>query len=774
MTGALDGVRVVDFGQFVAGPLAAQILSDHGADVIRVDPPGGPVWGGPANAALQRGKRSIVLDLKDPADRRTAQRLLDTADVAIENFRPGVMTRLGLGADEALRRNPRLVYLSLPGFAADDPRSGMPAYEGVIGAAAGLHQPRDFAPDRPPVFNTLPLCSGMGAFAGLNAVAAALIARERSGWGQHVEVPLFSAALELTRLYGDEVPEKEFPPGKMLGGNADGPLTGHYRCSDGRWVHLSWLEGRQYETFLRREGLYEQWAAEGLLTIERSRFGVDQAFADLLRERLAEALATRPAHEWERRLNPDCDVAPCQTPAEWLLYDEQARAMNAVITLLDPYLGLTHQAGHAVTMSATPPSARGPRRPLDGDREEILAELDTLERPSAPPAPDTPVELATALHGFTAVDVTQLLAGPSACRVLAEYGAEVVQVSNPHARSTRGYHYMTDSGKQTALLDLKKPGALDVFWALIDRADVLSTNYSAEVAARLGVDEASVRQHRPDIVFSRISAHGHLGHRANYRGHEMVGQAVTGMQTRYGNDQAMPMAQPFAINDAGTGQLSAFAMLLALLHRLRTGEGQFVGASLAQTASVWGTPFLVAHRDQDWQQPGGITRLGLGPLQRLYRAADGWFFLAAPGHALDAVARTVELAAGGLQSEEDVERSLEETFATAPAAEWVRRLVAAGLAAHEASSIDAAMEDAWARASGVVQEAVFEGGYHGRLVGAAARLSRTPIQHLPVPPPIGWDTAEMIREVGLGDRLGDLLAAGAAVIAPERTESTLP
>jgi crotonobetainyl-CoA:carnitine CoA-transferase CaiB-like acyl-CoA transferase len=215
----------------------------------------------------------------------------------------------------------------------------------------------------------------------------------------------------------------------MLGGNADGPLTGHYRCSDGRWVHLSWLEGRQYETFLRREGIYEQWAAEGLLTTERSRFGVDPAYAGRLREKIAEVLATRPAHDWEQRLNPDCDVAPCQTPEEWLLYDDQARVMNAVITLLIPYLGLTHQVGHAVTMSATPPSAEGPRRQLDADRAQILAELGELERRPAPPMPGTPVVLSAALQGFTALDATQLLAGPSAGRVLADYGADVVQIS---------------------------------------------------------------------------------------------------------------------------------------------------------------------------------------------------------------------------------------------------------------------------------------------------------------------------------------------------------
>src|SRR3989304_5215660 len=98
MTGALDGIRVIDFGQYIAGPLTGMFLADQGADVIRVDPPGGPRWDTPANATWNRGKRSIVLDLKAAGDLETARRLIATADVVIENFRPGGMERLGLGA----------------------------------------------------------------------------------------------------------------------------------------------------------------------------------------------------------------------------------------------------------------------------------------------------------------------------------------------------------------------------------------------------------------------------------------------------------------------------------------------------------------------------------------------------------------------------------------------------------------------------------------------------------------------------------------------------
>src|SRR5688572_10522098 len=109
----LDGLRVIDFGQYMAGPLAAMLLGDHGADVVRVDPPGGPRWNTPANATWNRNKRSIVLDLKQDGGRDTARQLIAGADVVIENFRPCVMDRLGVGAAAMTEANPRLIYCSL-------------------------------------------------------------------------------------------------------------------------------------------------------------------------------------------------------------------------------------------------------------------------------------------------------------------------------------------------------------------------------------------------------------------------------------------------------------------------------------------------------------------------------------------------------------------------------------------------------------------------------------------------------------------------------------
>ena len=200
--GALDGIRVIDFGHYIAGPLAAVMLADQGAEVIHVDPPGAPAWQRPSDAFYSRGKRRITLDLKSAPDLEIAHRLIGSTDVVIENFRPGVMQRLGLGAQEMTARNPRLVYSSMPGFAPDDPRAGMQAWEGIVNAATHNCIPR--AGEEPPGWDwsrpfhmAPPLASNFAAFLGATGIVMALIARERWGFGQAVEAPLFDAMFTL-------------------------------------------------------------------------------------------------------------------------------------------------------------------------------------------------------------------------------------------------------------------------------------------------------------------------------------------------------------------------------------------------------------------------------------------------------------------------------------------------------------------------------------------------------------------------------------------------
>lgn len=761
MGGVLDGLHVVDFGQYLAGPQTALMLGDLGAQVIRVDPPGGPSFHHPVNALLQRGKRSIVLDLKRLEDHRTAQRLIERADVVIEGFRPGVMDRLGLGADWALSANSRLVYCSLPGFGVDDPRAELPGWEGVVSAAAGLYLPRGASPmnyrgipEADPVYHALPMASSFAAIIAGHSILAALIVRERTGRGQRVEVPLFDAAFELIGHSGQGAPR--LPPG-MPAGFTPPPHMGHYRCADGRWIHLCLIQDRHLQWFAQTF-MPQEWIEDGMADPDRLRS--DLELQKRARERFTSMFQTRPALDWERAINEQsgAPTTTCATSAAWLRADEHGRDIAAVIELDDPEYGHTFQAGYPIRMSKTPPAAKGPRHRLNADREAILDELAGY-RPAVPTAEEKREDVRQALTGIRVVDLTQVLAGPTSARILAEYGAEVIKINSAQDRQL-GMHFYTNSGKRTLLLNLKTPEGMDILWQLVERADVFVENFTRGVAERMGIGEADVRQHNPEIIYSSQSAFGHEGFRGGYRGREELGQAPTGIQTRWGGD-GEPMMYPQALCDYGAGNFAAFATLAALYHRMRTGEGQHVHASLIHTATYHQLPYMLDYEGRVWDEPRGQQAKGWGPLDRLYLASDRWFYLAALRDTdRERLARVDGLAGIEHLSGAELAEALEARFVTAPATAWVERLSALGMGAYVLMDYDEVMEDASVKARGlsIVREHPKAGPI--RLVGPSKRLSLTPPQAtFPAGPP-GYDSRAVVSTLQLSEPFDALVEKG--------------
>jgi crotonobetainyl-CoA:carnitine CoA-transferase CaiB-like acyl-CoA transferase len=741
MSGALEGVRVIDFGQYIAGPLAAMLLADQGADVIRVDPPGGPRWETPANATWNRGKRSIVLDLKQPGDLAVARDLIGSADVVIENFRPGVMDRLGLGAEAITAAHPSLIYCSLPGFAGDDPRAGIPAWEGVVGAAAATYDggARGWA-----VYTAIPIASAYGAFLGATSIAMALVARERDGLGQRIEVPLFDAMFTAIGVRGQRVHATGEPPLRAT------PFVRQYQCADGRWVQFHAANSRFIRRFLSAAGVPE-WLDEGVA--DRARLAGDATLAQDLLERMTRLFTTRTAQEWEDLVNAaGTPTAVCRSTAEWLEHPH-ARESRMVVEVDDPEIGPMLQPGVQVRMSGTPGTIRSPRPRLDADRDAILDGLKRRGAADLTPRPPS-IEgrgvaedsaLRSALEGVRVIDLCIILAGPTCGRTLAEFGADVIKIDDPNREGGIAFHLDVNRGKRSVLLDLKTPAGQDTFWRLVEDADVIVQNYRDGVVQRLGIDYESVRRRRPDIVYASLNAYGHVGPWAGRPGWEQLAQATTGMQARYGGD-GPPVLQPYPVNDYGTGLMGAYAVALALYHRQRTGEGQHVQTALAYTACTLQSPFLQGYEGKAWDEPRGQDAVGSGPLQRLYGASDGWFFLGAREAHIACLAAVEGLA--GFESVPEVERGafLEQRFAGDSVAGWVSRLTAAGIGAHAVTTVAGIMEDPWVQEHGLSLTRPHDGVGLVTTIGPAPRLSRTPIvPGAPASAP-GADTTSVVEK----------------------------
>ena len=730
---ALHDIRVIDFGQYIAGPMAAMLLADQGADVIRVDPPDGPHWKTPANATWNRNKRSIALDLKKQEDRAIAHKLINSADVVIENFRPGVMARLGLGASVMMQTNPRLIYCSLPGFGHDDPRAQVRAWEGVLGAATGAYRTKSGG-NGSPIYTVIPYASVFGAFLCAVSVAMALTVREHSGAGQRVEIPLFDAAFSAIGERGLLV------NGARVAGAAF-EWSRALLCANDRWLHYN-ANNKGAETFLEETGI-ARWRDAGFTPQE-------------LGQRFAAVMRTRTTQEWEDFCaGIGTEAITCHTSAEWLAHP-QALASGIIADFIDPELGPFRGPGINVRLSATPGAVRTARPQLDAQREEILKDLSprcTFNTAPGKALPHGP------LHGIKVLDLCVILAGPACGRTLAEFGADVIKIDSPHTAKIQR-HVDINRGKRSILLDLKTAEGLKIFWRLVDEADVVLQNFRSGVAEKLGIGYTQVCARRPDIVYCSLNTYGQNGPLAARPGHERLAQAITGMMVRYGNDQPLP--GPFPANDYGTGFMGCYAIVLALMHKRRTGQGQFVDTALAYTATMLQSTLLHDYAGKRWDEVRGQNALGTSPLDRAYEAADGWLFLAAKAGDLERCSDLCDLAA---LNSIDLAQALEQRIRQRSVDAWTNLLLAADIGAHRViTHIVDLMIDPLVRQRRLSMTREHAGIGAVTSTFSSIRMSQTPPQPGTVAAKPGADAGSVLSDIGLSAELDRLIDARVIVV----------
>jgi crotonobetainyl-CoA:carnitine CoA-transferase CaiB-like acyl-CoA transferase len=368
-------VRVVELASFIAGPYAGQLLADLGADVIKIElPDGGDPFRsfaggeyGPHFVAYNRSKRSIALDVQEGVGRLAVRELLADADVLIENSRPGVMDRLGLGYGTVQAWNERLVYCSVSGFGQDGPDAHRPVYD-TVGQALGGMLGQNLEPERPRIVGPA-MADGIAGLTAAYAVLAALHARDRLGVGQHVDVSMFAAVAaflsseaSLWHHTGDRGGPRRRP--SMSQSYA-------FACADGRIItlHLSsppkfWL------------GLVAAVGRADLL--EDDRFSTREARVanfEELHELLAGEFARRPCAEWERLLGAhDVPHAHVNTIDE-VFAEPQARHLGLQLRLQHPSEGEVVTVAPPVRFSATPWAGLHAPPVLGEDTAEVLAEL---------------------------------------------------------------------------------------------------------------------------------------------------------------------------------------------------------------------------------------------------------------------------------------------------------------------------------------------------------------------------------------------------------------
>jgi crotonobetainyl-CoA:carnitine CoA-transferase CaiB-like acyl-CoA transferase len=377
--GSLDGLRVLDLATLFAGPLAATLLGDFGAEVVKVEHPVQPDPSrghGPSKDGiglwwklLGRNKRTITLDLSKRGGRATLLRLAADADVIIENFRPGTLEKWDLGWEELSAANPRLVLARVTAFGQFGPYAHRPGFGTLAEAMSGFAAITG-EPDAPPTLPPFGLADSIAGLATAYAVLTALAARERTGEGQVVDMAIIEPILTVLGpqpIWYDQLGHVQPRTGNRSANNAP---RNTYRTADGSWVAVSTSAQSIAERVMRLVGrpdvIDEPWFATGA---DRARH------ADVLDGAVGAWIAERSRDEVLAAFEKaEAAIAPVQDVRD-VMTDPQYQALDTVTTVADPELGPLRMQNVLFRLSATPGAIRWAGRPHGADTDAVLTEL---------------------------------------------------------------------------------------------------------------------------------------------------------------------------------------------------------------------------------------------------------------------------------------------------------------------------------------------------------------------------------------------------------------
>jgi crotonobetainyl-CoA:carnitine CoA-transferase CaiB-like acyl-CoA transferase len=377
MPGPLHGYRVVDLTSMISGPLATMILADQGADVIKVENPDGGDHTRAANNRRNgfsasflnnnRNKRSVALDLRDPAAKEALKRLVATADVFIQNFRPGVAERMGFGEDALRAVKPDIIYVSICGFGETGPYAGNPVYDPLVQGLSGLASIQAGSDtERPRLVRTI-VPDKLTAVMASQAITAALLARERTGQGQHVRLSMLDAVIAF--LWASDMGSQTFVGGEFPQQDAASFIDLIYETATD-YISAAVQSNKEWLALTRALDKPE-W-------LDDPRFRTPALRQKNINDRLSmtqEVLKTRPAAEWLTLLTEaGVPCAPVLTRSA-MIQDPQVQANGIVIETEHEQAGLLRQTRPAAQFSVTPASIRHGGAALGQHTESVLAEL---------------------------------------------------------------------------------------------------------------------------------------------------------------------------------------------------------------------------------------------------------------------------------------------------------------------------------------------------------------------------------------------------------------
>jgi len=655
--------------------IAGRALADFGAEVIKIEPPGGDpsrfrglfykdisdpeknlTW-----FAFNANKKSITLDITTPRDKETFKKLVKTADAILESYAPGYLDSIGLGYKDLSATNPGIVLTSISGFGQEGPYKDYKDPDIVVRALGGMVYTVGYD-DRPPITTSYEHTHTLGAMNGAAGTMIALAQRAYTGKGQHVDA-VTQQALDIVCSAEIEGPYAFFRqiPGRHGRARASVTLkdgstfynTLLWPCKDGN-IALNLLlntsaakNNFSMMEFIKKDGIdigfLEGWDWE-----KKSWEHMTREQAEKLMDSLGKFFMNHTKDELLKLATENrFQLGPCNN-AEDVLKHPQLAARKFWKEIEHPGIGTLKYPGGAVvtTQGYVGPRTRAPK--IGENNDEILKNFDSARQPEKPQA-------AVNKKPFEGIKVVQLCwagVGVYTCNYLSHYGATTIRVETvtrpdpvrlfaPYAPTNKpgepiglersAFFTITHTAPEMDIaLNFKNPEAIEIFKKLVAWADVVAEGFPSGVMDKLGLDYEGLKKINPQIIMFRTCGYGHTGPMADQPGFGSILTAVTMMDNIVGWEDRAPVPPSTYYTDQLSPMYASLAIMAAMDYRRRTGKGQYIDHSQVETGLNYMTPLILDYQVNNREFKLGGNKSNYAAPHGIYRCQgeDRWVAIA--------------------------------------------------------------------------------------------------------------------------------------------------
>ncbi|MBL8649405.1 MAG: CoA transferase [Sphingopyxis sp.] len=604
----LGDLRIVEIGQGMTVQVAGLMLSELGADVLKVERPGGdPARGTAPFSNWNRGKKSLVLDLDTSEALDTLNQRLAGADALLHQFTPSRAKALGLDDASLAARYPQLVVTAITGSPANHPDVERSDDELLVAARVGAMYENDGHRAGPIAYRYQ-----QGSWSAAHLAAAGLLARLvmrlQAGQGGPAHTSIFQGFLATLPLVWARNSEGPMPNPVTYPLGARPIAQQLFQCAGGDWLQI--MDPTRQFDYATMPTMWDVMAeTEVDLETEAGQ---------------AEAFKRRPLERWLADLRAADIAAEPAFPMGEVLRHDDAIANRYVIEVDDPDLGQTRQPNTPFHSDADLPQGRPAPRLGEGGETAWPA------KPAAAPG-TAPAEV---LEGVRVLDLGMFLAGPMGPSMMGDMGANVIKVealTGDRIRFMHRYYQAAARSKRSLALDLTKREAQPILERLLQWAELVHHNMRFKGAAKLGLSEEGIRRYNPDIAFNYSSAYGQRGARGNWPGYDSIFNAIAGWEFENAGEGNRPVFNRPGTMDVSTAQSCLVELMASLYAKRTTGRGYTTQTSLLGMAAFTQGERLIG-ADGELTETYHLTsdQTGFSPYHRIYECADGaWVAVAA-------------------------------------------------------------------------------------------------------------------------------------------------